>query len=294
MAELESPHDAIVARVKQTRDVADQMGRVLKAIGKPLTDLSRKDIWTDVGAVMAAWQKLDKVTLPEGDLKTAVGALSQALQAHLVEEERKLKFYFGRDLREAAGRAGLAFAPLTTDPPEFRLGVFTVGVDLPRRAAVVRYARNDLLRVPLNADAIVEAVQKQHAALEGKGFDPTRYFEQVLGAWQVRLHRAGQPFGARVDLVDLLPEIAFVRQGTAFLEDPQRENFVPYSRVQMAYDLARLRRAGKLAHNGLRLSLGSATGGSTKQKSRVLYLEDERGNGQWYLSIRFAREGEEG
>lgn len=284
--------EALAALVKQARDVADRTSRAVKALGRPLQELTRKEALSDLATVAAAVQKLGKIQVSEGELEKALGTLTAALKEHLAGEERKLKFYFGRDLRDSAARAGVAFAPMTTDPPEFRLGLFTLAVDLGRRMAVLRYARNDLAKVPLNPEGVLEGMQRQHAQLEGKGFDPTLFFEQVLQAYQVRLHRTSQAFGARVDLVDLLPEIAFIRQGPAFLEDPQRDHFTPYSRVQLAYDLARLRRAGRLSHRGFRLGLGSATGGSTRQKSRVLYLEDERGNGQWYLSIRFSREGE--
>ena len=128
------------------------------------------------------------------------------------------------------------------------------------------------------------------SGLETKDFDAERFIGQIFEAYAVRLHRTGQPLGTRLDLVDVLPELAFVLQGERFWTNPQRENFHPYSRVQFAYDLGRLRRAGRLSHKGLRMSLGSATGGSTKQKDRVLYLEDDRGSGQYYLSIRFAKD----
>jgi len=290
--ETSSTTEALQHLIQQANDAADQVGRALKAIAKTLQELSRKEALGDVAVVMGALQKLEKAQPPEGPLKAAVQALNTALKSHLAEEERRLRFHFGRDLREAATRAGVAFAPLTSDPPEFRLAQLTVAVDLPRRTAVLRYARNDLAKVSLQPDAILDAMQRQLVQLEGKSFDATEFFEQVLQAYQIRLHRVQQAFGARIDLVELLPEIAFIRQGTSFLEDPQRDNFVPYSRVQLSYDLARLRRAGKLSHRGFRLGLGSATAGSTKQKNRVLYLEDERGTGQWYLSVRFTREGE--
>jgi len=285
---------ALAERVKTARDCAERTTKALKPVEKTLRELSRKESLDDPGALAKHAQTLRKSALPEGELKTKVDALLGVLDAHLAEEERKLKFYFGRDLRDTATSAGLAFAPLTTDPPEFRVGLFTVGVDVPRRSAVIRYARVDIEKVALSAAAIVEAAAQHAKRLEGRDFDASVFFDQLLMAYQMRLHRRGEGFGARVDIVDLLADIAFVRQGPAFFDDPRRENFTPYSRVQLAYDLARLRRAGRLSHRGFRLALGAATGGSTRQKADVLYLEDERGSGQWYLSLKFSREGEEG
>lgn len=284
----------LAERVHAARESAERTAKALKPVEKTLRELSRKETLDDPAALAKLAQALRKAVLPEGELKGRVDAVMTAMSAHLADEERRLKFYFGRDLRDAAAQAGLAFSPLTTDPPEFRLGLFTVAIDMTRRAATLRYARVDLEKMPLNAGVIVEAATAQAKRLEGRDFEAARFFDQLLQAYQIRLHRRGEPFGARVDIVELLAELAFVRQGEAFFDDPRRENFTPYSRVQLAYDLARLRRAGKLSHRGFRLGLGAATGGSTRQKSAVLYLEDERGSGQWYLSLKFSREGDEG
>ena len=291
-AETASDDDVLRRVIKEAQDALDALARQLKAAGKLVDDLGRRDALADLAGVSDAVRKLERVNLPDGAPREHVSRLVTVLKAWLSEKERHLRFHFGRDLREAATRAGVACAPLTTDPPEFRLGLFTVGVDFSRRVAILRYARNDLATLPLNADAILEACQKQHAFLEGTRFDPGAFFEQFLAAYQVRLHRLGLSFGNRIDVVDLLGELAFLRQDPSFFENPRREDFIPYSRVQLAYDLARLRRAGRLSHRGVRVALGSATGGSTRQKQRVLYLEDERGNGQWYLSVRFTREEE--
>lgn len=285
---------ALAARVKMARDSAERTARALKPLEKALRELSRKETLEDAGAVSKIAQTLRKSPLPEGELKREVDAMLTAVDAHLAEEERKLKFYFGRDLRDAAARASLAFAPLTSDPPEFRIGLCTVAVDMPRRSGTLRYARVDLAKVPLNVDAIVTAAAQQAARLEGRGFNAEQFFDQLLQAYQIRLLRRNEAFGTRIDIVDIIAEVAFARQGRPFHEDPRSENFLAYSRVQLAYDLARLRRAGKLSHRGFRLGLGAATGGSTRQKADVLWLEDERGSGQWYLSLKFSREGEEG
>jgi hypothetical protein len=283
--------EEVCARARELARHVDSLATAAKNAAKALADLSKPAFFEDAAEVMAAAQKLDKFELP-ADLATQVRALNSQLKGMVAEEDRRLKFSFGKQLREAAAAAGLEAQLLTTDPPEFRIGLFTVAVDFAKRAAMLRYARHDLLKVPARAEAIVDAAARQQVQLEGKGFDAEGYFKTLLAAYQNQLQRMGQPFGTRVDIVDILPYVAFQLQGARFLEEPSRENFVPYSRVQLAYDLARLRRLGKLSHQGLRLSLGAATGGSTKNKNRVMYLEDERGSGQYYLALRFAREGD--
>lgn len=283
--EATAPPIADVARAA-LREV-ESLEKAARGAAKALKDLTQALETGDAPKAAAALQKLEKAPMPAVDLSPVVARA----KGQLAEEERRLKFYLAKELREAAARAGVEFSVLTTDPPEFRLGSLTAAVDLSRRQSSIRYARLELDRTGTNPEAIVEACRKSQAALEGRAFDAERYFARLMDAYRVHLARTQQAFGTRLDLADLLAEVAFGMQGEKFYEDPQRENFVPYTRVQLAYDLARLRRAGRLSQQGFRLALGSATAGTTKQKSRVLYLEDERGNGQYYLSLWFTREG---
>ena len=125
--------------------------------------------------------------------------------------------------------------------------------------------------------------------LEGEDFVPEVFVEHLWLAYRRCLLTEKKPVGERVELVDLLPELAMLNQGPRFKLDPTRENFRPYGKVRLAFDLARLRKSGTLTHQGYRLSLGTATIGTTRQKDRVLYLE-EGGRGQYYLSLAFSGE----
>ena len=258
-----------------------------RAVTRGAREVARLLAAGDRAKALAALQKLEQMSLPHPGVAAALGSHVTSLKARLDDEAKRLRFHFARDLREAAAQAGLELAPLTSDPPEFRVGLLTVALDLARGAASIRYARHELERVAASVPEVIEACRRVIAGLEARPFDPEAAFRQLLAAYRMHLARTGQAMGARVELVDLLPDIAFAGQGERFFEAPQRENFVTYSRTQLAYDLARLRRAGRLAGDGLRLTLGSATAGTTKNKARVLYLEDERGNGQYYLTLWF-------
>ena len=263
---------------------ADSLEKAARNAVKALKTLA--SAWDDPAAALAAVQTLEKLEIP-ADLGPRCRDLAAMAKRSLAEEDRRVRLTFMRDLREAAAPPGFETAVLTSDPPEFRVGPFTAVLDFARRTASLRYARLELEKVPARPAAIVEAARKHQAQLDSRDFAPERFFEQLVQAYQVRLQRLGQPFGTRLDVVDLLGELAFAMQPASFFEDPVRERFVPYRRVQMAFDLARLRRAGRLTHKGMRLSLGAATGASTRQKANVLYLEDDGGHGQYYLSIRF-------
>ena len=78
-------------------------------------------------------------------------------------------------------------------------------------------------------------------------------------------------------------------QGPRFRVEPTSENFKGYGRVRFAWDVLRLRRARMLTQGGLRMNLGVATGSTASQKKRVLYFEDEDGNGEYKLTLFFTR-----
>ncbi|MCA9002049.1 MAG: hypothetical protein KDB61_09005, partial [Planctomycetes bacterium] len=68
---------------------------------------------------------------------------------------------------------------------------------------------------------------------------------------------------------------------------PITGNYKGYSRGQFAYDVHRLRLARGLQQDGKRMNLGVATGTTASNKSRVIYMEDEFGQGEYKLNIFF-------
>lgn len=277
---------AAMAMARELGRSADSLEKAARQAAKSIKALGTAGEWDDPSSIVAAALVLEKFELP-ADFVTRAREVAALTRRSIGEEDRRLRMTFTRELREAASTAGFETSVLTSDPPEFRVGPFTVVCEFAKRSASLRYARLELEKVASRPAAIVDAARKHLALLDTRDFAPERFFDQLLQAYQVRLQRIGQPFGTRVDVVDLLGEIAFAMQSPAFFEDPVREKFVPYRRIQMAFDLARLRRSGRLSHRGLRLALGAATGASTRQKANVLYLEDDGGNGQYYLSLRF-------
>jgi hypothetical protein len=101
----------------------------------------------------------------------------------------------------------------------------------------------------------------------------------------------GHTLGERVDLVDLRLPLALLRTGADRWRRIELAKTPSYERYQLAYQLQRLRKDQLLEKGGLRLDLGSATGGSTRQKHNVLFIPRAGGDGQYYLSLRFVKAG---
>lgn len=193
-----------------------------------------------------------------------------------------------RALKEQCLAAGVEIQPLSRDPLELRLAPFLVAVDLARDKASVQYAQTELARARAEAGEILKARQAALKRLEKRPFQPADFLRALHRAWSQVGGGGWQEIGR------VLPVMAFEVQDERFRRDPTPQNFTEYGRAQLAYDLMRARRARQLAVDGLRLSLGPATGGSTRDKRQVYWLEDEQGRGQYYLTLRFVSEVADG
>ena len=257
----------------------EKIQRNLKELGKALKELRPQETRKLRGRL----EKLSKLDLGLPELQSELKALLTRVEAYAREQEKSLPLQFGRQVREAAEAAGSTFMSLTAEPPTYFLDPFTIEADFGKGVARINYARTTVAECALDGKSILQEREKMLHALEGKGFEPEIYLERLYKAYT----RLAKGPGDRVELVDLLPEIALLSQGEDFRKDPTRENFKPYGRVRLAFDLARLRRAGALNHGGKRLTLGTATIGTTRQKDRVMWLEEGQGRGQFYLTAAF-------
>jgi hypothetical protein len=215
---------------------------------------------------------------------------SELLKSAAADQQQRAgrrKIEFGRLLRENAQSQGLECKMITSEPMEFSLPPFTVAVNLDENIAQMNYARLPLERLPARPDRITTACRKNLKLLE-KGWPSEQFFDALHGAYQIRLFENGSRPGERLALTDLISHVALSFQSEKFRSDPVAGNYRPYGRVQMVYDLARLRRDGLLQRNGWRVNLGTATGASTRDKKGVLYIEENPGQGQYYLTIWFS------
>ena len=189
-------------------------------------------------------------------------------------------------LREVCVGRSIPVKVLTREPLELYLAPLSVRVDVEADRADLSFGRIRLARCRADATEIVSTRDDALQELEGDGWEPEAFLARLRQAWS----RASG--GRWAELIDVLPEVALLCQSAAFRKNPTEKAFRPYPRVQLAYDLWRLRRDRCLSAGGWRLTLGTATGGSTRDKSRVWWLEDGRGGGQYHLTLRFVKEGE--
>lgn len=209
------------------------------------------------------------------------------LDAWLEEERATRRERLARQLRQRCADEGIELVVVTRDPLELRLPPLGLQVDVDADRADLSFGRHRILRVTADADAIIDGVRAALDVLHAEPWDPAAFHRALRTAW------ARAPGEGYKELADVFPQVVLALQGRRFLDDPRPSNLRPYSKAAFCYDLWRLRRDRAMQVDGWRLSLGTATGGSTRDKKRVFWLEDDRGRGQYFLTLRFVADADD-
>lgn len=254
-----------------------------------------------LAAILASWQEDE----PARCFEAAEAMLLQRKQ----EAVKRISSEFRRHYKDFGQSGGRKITCLSNQPPELKIGPFIFKPDFETACGSLYYAgcligENISLELPF----LFEYIDKKYRELEESGLknglpegmspdDPAlnrifseEFFGDVFRAYKVCLKFSGGTLGTRLELSELFPMLALERQSRAFSLNEDKSGFVYYSRCQFCWDLARLRRCGGFLQHGLRLYLGTATIGSTKNRDRVYLLDDGVGLGQYYLSVWFERQ----
>lgn len=215
------------------------------------------------------------------------------LVARLAAHQERLKAQARMALIGELTRAGqgVEVALLAETPLTVLVAPLAVEIDLDAGSARVLYAREVVETCEPDAPAILAARQKAMDRIRAEALESAAFFDLARRAYQTVLLARGLQAGERVDLVDLLGPLSVLGRDA---DDWRKvasggvKGFAPYPRYLLAYQLHRLRRDGMLAKDGVRLDLGAATAGSTRNKRDVLFVPSSATEGQYYLSIRFA------
>ncbi|MCB9883063.1 MAG: hypothetical protein H6832_17050 [Planctomycetes bacterium] len=252
------------------RDYAKELDKRRKA----LEALSDPAVWNERGTRERAYKALASDTMPPA-LEAFVDELGQGIR-DFVHERRQT---FVDRFFDVAKERSLTLTEMGQQPPVFDAGGVQVEIDFDKEEAHLSYGREPLCKTALEPVHILDARKQETERLEASWPGADVMFDAFASAYRARLGRENKPAGERVFLVDLLPELqleASLRGLRGVIED----------KAALAYCLDRLAREGALEREGQRIELGTATGGSTKDKKRVVFLRHGLGGGQYYLTAR--------
>lgn len=261
----------------------------LIAAARELAKVANSKIFYDVRKLESAFEKLGKKVDPAAARRHGIEPVLDSLAAYVASAPERLRRDLGRGLKQACEAEGLDFRVVSMEAPvEVRIPPVSILLDFKKGEAVFQFARDPIGKSRLVASDIVKTYHKTVDALN-RGLTPDEFFEKCRVAYKRVLRFDGLKDGDRVELLRFLPEFAFLMQTKRFQENPTLKNFRPYSRARFAYDVYRLRQAKALVRNGIRINFGVATGTTATRKSRVIYMEDPFGAGEYKLTVFFSR-----
>lgn len=286
------PSEILSTRIEAEAARIEKEGRERVAAAQKVRALGKPAMLEDLTKLEKEAAKVEKAFSPERAEALGVDVLLAAVREYAAGAEERIRKRLGLELKAACERVGLGFRVVSReDPVEVRIPPLLLRLDFRRGRADLLFAREIVASARPEAEAILKSHATACRRLERK-FVPETFFDECLAAYRAALAALGRHFGDRVEILDFLPYLAIGKQSRRFRASPAKESFEPYGKARFAFDILRLRRAGTLARGGLRLNLGVATGTTATQKDRVVYLEDENGDGEYKLTVFFQQTGE--
>lgn len=265
---------------KSLKRVLDSYKAVTKALDKfdKNDALKRQDYLDDA---LSTLKTADLSIIGYADQKTLIcGELEERL--HAIRQNAKRNLITG--LSEHVDMANKAHFKILSDSPlVIYIHPLTLEVNFEAAKAKWTYAREELVTTSLDAKEIMSAHAEILESFRATRIDSAQFFTACKMAYEMTLIKRGLKQGERVDIVELLTPIAWL------WPEPQcgKKGMTQLPRHIMAYQLQKLRAEKMISQNGIRVDLGAATGGTTRNKANVLYVPHSSTDGQYYLSICF-------
>ena len=268
------------------RDVQDR-GRPIVRGKKALEQLCRSGAFEQLDRVVKQTDRLREADFDDIDLEEERMQAVGRLDAHIKRRQRELRMRFARALDREARRREITAETLSESPLVIRIPPFVVTTDFDRETATLEYAKETLDEVDLGPPAVLAARDDWVDTIRKRSVDSETFFRWLKRAYELTVEARGATEGDRVDLVDLRAPLGLLAGDVNNWRREDGRAPEPYPKWLFSYQLKHLRRDQMLEHNGLRIDLGTATGGSTENKQNVLFVRSGRESGQYYLSIRF-------
>ena len=159
----------------------------------------------------------------------------------------------------------------------------TLEVQFEAAKATWTYAHETLATTSLDPDEIMKSHTQLLDTFRATRIDSAQFFACCKMAYEMALIKNGLRREERVNIVELLTPLAWLwpeaQQG--------KKGMTALPRYILAYQLQKLRADHLLQNQNVRIDLGAATGGTTRNKNNVLYIPQGTTEGQYYLTICF-------
>lgn len=269
---------------KRVRFISRRMSRVKNLLDEVDSDVPSPG---DFVSWLALRDGLSELDLIEPELLELRDSFLAELEKPLERARLKARMTFVQKLEMQAEQHGFEIEKIGESPLVYFADPLTLEVDFDRGSAMILYGKEPIREVAVSAKAVASAYREIAADLDERALESEAFFDTLLKAYRTVLLADDLQSGERIDLVDVLAPLALLTSERDHWRDQDRDDESAFDRVLLAYQLAQLRRDGMLERQGQRIDLGTATGGTTRDKRNVLFVPVGARDGQFYGSLRF-------
>jgi len=270
-------------------DIQERVRDLLRA-KKASEQLCRSGALDNLELVRKYTDRLREADLEAIDMDERRSKAVDSLDAFVQRRRNRRRSRFLRELHDRARDRSLEVEKLSESPPAMYVEPFVVAPDFETGGVDIEYARRPIDQCELDPETVLEVRDRWADRLSEESAPPEEFFDRLKTAYElVRSARDRGP-EERVELVDLLAPLGLLRSGPDEWRDPELDAAEGYPKYLLAFQLQRVRSEGLLQRGGTRIDLGTATGGSTRDKEDVVFIPSGPDDGQYFLSIRFVDE----
>lgn len=172
--------------------------------------------------------------------------------------------------------------------PSLKTSFYTIKADLENARVTLFYGpeAEKMGECTASTDNVVKTLLTWHHKIAEREFSDDSFFGILFEAYNLALLQTQKKMGDEVAIPELIPLVSFLMQPKKFRQNPKKESFAEYGRIELSYDLARL---SQRQQKGRELKLVSAVRGKTRSAYDFLYVPNLRNSSQWepISGIRF-------
>ena len=242
----------------------------------------------DLRALREARAGLDGFRLGDEELDAGLERIGADVERRATRLTMTTRMDFLEALEAAADAADVGFRKLGDHPLTVLLSPLTLECDVEAEQVTALFGREVVeAELPLRAERLVARRGELIERMKEEAVESRRFFDRLRAAYELVRRAEGKEPGERVDIVDLLVPLAVLSSERKEWRRKGIDALTQFPRYLLAYQLFGLRRDALLEIEGTRLDLGTATGGSTRDKRDVLFVPTSATDGQYYGSLRF-------
>jgi|UniRef100_A0A7V3VU74 hypothetical protein len=274
--------DSFKALIKSSSRINKILNNYIKLKEKPVENLYLLE---------KSLNELSKLAsgLPDFALKNHLSEWLNNEKSELEKARQEFRFRLGEQIKDLFQKDNKI---IRGQYPTLHLGFYTIELNFEFGEVTLYFGPKieKISKIPLEPESIYKTITKFDMELKKKDFNPKEFFLDLQKAYKNRLAILNKSYGEKVLLVDVLNEYVIIKQPERFLTDPKRENFVGYSRIELAYLLYLFKKSG-YSQRGVHLYI--ATFDATTDRRQSIWIpENEEGEGTYYSYIAFEKASE--